>query len=78
MVHFDRSWWAPGGKKKSMSVLDEAQTLSTTVFLLPPYLNEPVSGSTQYLFSIDLHCVSIRSIAGQCVFERISALLQDS
>lgn len=36
VAHFDRSWWAPGGKQKSMSVLDEVQTLSTTVFLLPP------------------------------------------
>lgn len=59
-------------------VLDGVQTLSTTVFLLPPRLNEPLSTSTQYLLSEDLHCVSKRSIAGQCVFERLSALLQDS
>lgn len=36
MVHFDLSWWAPVGKQKSMSVLDEVQTLSTTMFSLPP------------------------------------------
>lgn len=67
-----------GNKNLCPAVLDAVQTLSTTTFLLPPRLNEPLSASTQYPFSEDLHCAPERSIAGQCVFERLSSLLQDS
>lgn len=67
-----------GNRNLCLAVLDLVQTLSTTVFLLPPWLNEPLPASTQYLSSGDLHCASERSIAGQCVFERLSSLLQDS
>lgn len=52
----------------------ECRPLSTTMFALPPRLNEPLSTSTQYLLSEDLHCVFRRSIAGQCVFERLFCL----
>lgn len=52
----------------------ECRPLSTTMFSLPPRLNEPLSTSTQYLLSEDLHCVFRRSIAGQCVFERLFCL----
>lgn len=67
-----------GNRNLCLTVLDGLQTLSATMFLLPPWLNEPLSASTQYLFSEDLHCASKGSIAGQCVFERLSALPQDS
>lgn len=82
--HADPVFWSHlggclvGNRNLCLSVLDGVQTLSTTMFLLPPWLNEPLSASTQYLFSEDLHCASERSIAGLCVFERLSALLQDS
>lgn len=57
----------------------ECRPLSTAMFSLPPRLNEPLSTSTQYLLSVDLHCVSRRSIVGQCcLWEAFSALLQHS
>lgn len=82
--HTDTAFWSllvglgdclVGNRNLCLAVLDWIPTLSTTMFLLPPWLNEPLSASTQYLFSEDLHCAFERSIAGQCVFERLSALL---
>lgn len=85
--HADPAFWSllvglgsclVGNWNLRLAVLDWVQTLSTSMFLLPPWLNEPLSASTQYLLSEDLHCASERSIAGQCFFERLSALLRDS
>lgn len=67
-----------GNRNLCLTVLDGVQTLSASMFLLPPWLNEPLSVATQYLLGEDLHCASEGSIAGQCVFERLSALPQDS
>lgn len=52
ILHFDLSWWAPaaclvGNRNLCLAVLDGLQTLSTTMFLLPPWLNEPLSASTR-------------------------------
>lgn len=58
-----------GNRNLCLAVLDRLQTLSENMFFLPPWLNEPLSASTQYLFSEDLHCASERSIAGQCLRE---------
>lgn len=83
ILHADLSWWAWAVVWWTTEIYVwlcwiEVQTLSTTVFFLPLRLNEPLSVSTQYLFSEDLHCASKRSMAGQCVFEKLSALPPDS
>lgn len=56
-----------GNRNLCLAVLDQVQTLSTIMFLLQLWLNEPPSASTQYLSSEDIHCAFQRSIV--CLWE---------